>query len=230
VSVQGAAVLTTALPTALLGDGRCSRYLLQLSNQPEVECPQSFSLLPDLLCGGLCTSCRVLQVGDASGIQSPLSFGGFGALTRHLRRLLSALDEALAADALQQSDLALVNPYNPGLSSAWMLQRAMTATRSPGRSADPRLINKMLAGNFASMESLGDPVMKPFLQVGGVGLLGERQLGRCWAGVTRCAAVLFSPAVCVQLWSDVHVQTPPLLQGDHTAERWYHALLLCKQA
>ena len=25
---------------------------------------------------------RVLQVGDASGIQSPLSFGGFGALLR----------------------------------------------------------------------------------------------------------------------------------------------------
>jgi hypothetical protein len=30
---------------------------------------------------------RVLQVGDASGIQSPVSFGGFGSLTRHLGRL-----------------------------------------------------------------------------------------------------------------------------------------------
>lgn len=29
---------------------------------------------------------RVLLVGDASGIQSPLSFGGFGATTRHLSR------------------------------------------------------------------------------------------------------------------------------------------------
>jgi hypothetical protein len=27
---------------------------------------------------------RVPAVGDASGVQSPLSFGGFGALTRHL--------------------------------------------------------------------------------------------------------------------------------------------------
>lgn len=28
-----------------------------------------------------------LQFGDASGIQSPVSFGGFGSLTRHLERL-----------------------------------------------------------------------------------------------------------------------------------------------
>ena len=38
---------------------------------------------------------RVLQIGDASGIQSPLSFGGFGALTRHLPRLHSAISQAL---------------------------------------------------------------------------------------------------------------------------------------
>ena len=45
---------------------------------------------------------RVLQIGDASGIQSPLSFGGFGALTRHLRRLTSAVTEALEADVLDK--------------------------------------------------------------------------------------------------------------------------------
>ena len=32
---------------------------------------------------------RVLAVGDASGIQSPLSFGGFGSLTRHIERIVS---------------------------------------------------------------------------------------------------------------------------------------------
>ena len=51
---------------------------------------------------------RVLQVGDASGIQSPLSFGGFGALTRHLGRLRSAITEALEADALDKDSLAQV--------------------------------------------------------------------------------------------------------------------------
>ncbi len=51
---------------------------------------------------------RVLQVGDASGIQSPLSFGGFGALTRHLGRLRSAITEALEAEALDKDSLAQV--------------------------------------------------------------------------------------------------------------------------
>eukprot|EP00877_Chromochloris_zofingiensis_P003085 jgi/Chrzof1/12778/Cz07g07080.t1_CRUP[v5.2] len=109
---------------------------------------------------------RVLQIGDASGIQSPLSFGGFGALTRHLRRLTTAVHEALTADALSKSELSLVNPYNPGLSSAWMLQRAMTAVRhkDSSTSVNEKLINKMLAGNFSAMKQLGEPVMKPFLQ------------------------------------------------------------------
>lgn len=34
---------------------------------------------------------RVLAVGDASGIQSPLSFGGFGSLTRHIERITGRL-------------------------------------------------------------------------------------------------------------------------------------------
>lgn len=45
---------------------------------------------------------RVLACGDASGIQSPLSFGGFGALTRHLPRLTAAVAEAVRADALDR--------------------------------------------------------------------------------------------------------------------------------
>jgi hypothetical protein len=65
----------------------------------------------------------------------------------------------------RRDDLRLINPYNPALSAAWMLQRAMTAARAPGEAAPPALINKMLGGNFAAMESLGDAVMRPFLQV-----------------------------------------------------------------
>ena len=80
---------------------------------------------PDVLCCApppvtLC--CRVIcclytdpQVGDASGIQSPLSFGGFGALTRHLGRLTTAITEALQvsgfspATALPSRSLAVAH-------------------------------------------------------------------------------------------------------------------------
>ncbi|CAI7881610.1 unnamed protein product [Closterium sp. NIES-54] len=105
---------------------------------------------------------RVIQVGDASGIQSPLSFGGFGAITRHLGRITDGLVEALSADLLTRDALASINPYQPNLSGAWLLQRAMSAR--VGSSPPPDFINTLLATNFAAMQKLGDPVVRPFLQ------------------------------------------------------------------
>ena len=66
---------------------------------------------------------RVLAVGDASGIQSPLSFGGFGAFTRHLDRISTAVSEALENDCLHKDDLAEINAYTPNLSAAGCFKR-----------------------------------------------------------------------------------------------------------
>ena len=90
---------------------------------------------------------RILQVGDASGIQSPLSFGGFGALTRHLGRLTDGVTEALGVDLLDSRNLALLNAYNPGLSGAWMLQKAMSIGADK-RKYSQEFINRLLAENF----------------------------------------------------------------------------------
>ena len=69
---------------------------------------------------------RILAVGDASGIQSPLSFGGFGALTRHLERITVAVTEALDGNLLKKEDLAKINPYTPNLSATWIFQKVRT--------------------------------------------------------------------------------------------------------
>ncbi len=69
----------------------------------------------------------------------------------------------MQVDALDKQSLARVNAYNPGLSGAWMLQRAMSVR--PGETPDPQFINTLLAKNFAVMQRFGDPVLKPFLQV-----------------------------------------------------------------
>ncbi len=105
---------------------------------------------------------RVLAVGDASGIQSPLSFGGFGALTRHLGRITGAVSEALDKDCLQKEDLAEINAYTPNLSATWMFQRAMSVRM--GRTVDPKFVNRLLATNFEVMEEMGPRTIKPFLQ------------------------------------------------------------------
>jgi flavin-dependent dehydrogenase len=106
---------------------------------------------------------RMLAVGDASGIQSPLSFGGFGALTRHLGRISGAISEALENDCLHKDDLGEINAYTPNLSAAWMFQKAMSVRM--GQKVDPKFVNRLLATNFEVMDKMGLRTMKPFLQV-----------------------------------------------------------------
>lgn len=53
----------------------------------------------------------------------------------------------MQADALDKQSLALVNAYNPGLSGAWMLQRAMSVR--PGEKPDPNFINQARTSCFA---------------------------------------------------------------------------------
>jgi hypothetical protein len=105
---------------------------------------------------------RILAVGDASGIQSPLSFGGFGALSRHLGRISGAVSDALEKDCLHKNDLSLINAYTPNLSAAWMFQKAMSIR--VGQKVDPKFINRLLATNFNVMEDMGSDTIKPFLQ------------------------------------------------------------------
>ncbi|KAG7356129.1 hypothetical protein IV203_000815 [Nitzschia inconspicua] len=116
---------------------------------------------------------RVLAVGDASGIQSPLSFGGFGALTRHLSRVGGGISEALENDCLHKDDLARINDYQPNLSAAWMFQKAMSVKM--GQKVDPKFVNRLLATNFEVMDDMGPRTMRPFLQdvVRFDGLLGS---------------------------------------------------------
>lgn len=105
---------------------------------------------------------RLLAVGDSSGCQSPLSFGGFGAMLRHLRRLGEGVKDALQSDALSERDLALLQPYQPNLSVTWLFQRTMSVRAN--QTLNPNQINALLSVVFQSMETLGEPVLRPFLQ------------------------------------------------------------------
>uniref|UniRef100_A0A0E0QJ54 Uncharacterized protein n=1 Tax=Oryza rufipogon TaxID=4529 RepID=A0A0E0QJ54_ORYRU len=92
------------------------------------------------------------RVGDASGIQSPVSFGGFGSLTRHLGRLSNGIYEAVSGDLLDARSLQLLNPYMPNLSASWLFQRAMSAR--PQIDVSPTFINELLFANFESMQDV----------------------------------------------------------------------------
>ncbi len=104
---------------------------------------------------------RILPVGDSSGNQSPLSFGGFGAMVRHLKRLTVGIHEALQTDQLS-TQIALLQPYQPNLSVTWLFQQAMSA--GVEQKVAPDQINQLLSVVFLEMSQLGEPVLLPFLQ------------------------------------------------------------------
>ncbi|MFN6476113.1 FAD-binding oxidoreductase [Nostoc sp. DedQUE07] len=105
---------------------------------------------------------RILPAGDSSGSQSPLSFGGFGAMVRHLKRLTYGIDEALETEQLSAKALTLLQPYQPSLTVTWLFQRAMSV--GVNQKIAPEQINQLLSAVFQEMQQLGTPVLKPFLQ------------------------------------------------------------------
>ncbi len=122
-----------------------------------------FGLFPAYRQSPLRVDCdRLLPVGDSSGAQSPVSFGGFGSLLRHLKRLVLGVEEALAADALDRRSLALLQPYQPNIAVTWLFQRAMSVGLE--QNPDPQQINQLLDAVFAVMNDLGEDVLRPFLQ------------------------------------------------------------------
>ncbi|WP_293068948.1 MULTISPECIES: hypothetical protein [unclassified Moorena] len=105
---------------------------------------------------------RILPIGDSSGGQSPVSFGGFGSMVRHLKRLSNGIHEALDYDLLDRNALAQLQPYQPNIGVTWMFQRTMSVGIK--QQLAPNQINQLLTGVFQAMANLGDDVLKPFLQ------------------------------------------------------------------
>ncbi|MHC5736432.1 FAD-dependent monooxygenase family protein [Nostoc sp.] len=105
---------------------------------------------------------RILPAGDSSGSQSPLSFGGFGAMVRHLKRLTYGISEALETEQLSAKALVQLQPYQPSLTVTWLFQKAMSV--GVNQKIAPDQINQLLSAVFQEMQQLGTPVLKPFLQ------------------------------------------------------------------
>ena len=122
-----------------------------------------FGIFPSYKNSPLQAPCdRLIFVGDSSGCQSPLSFGGFAALLRHLPRLVVGIDDALTENKLDKKTLNDLQPYQPNLSVTWLFQQAMSV--KPGDTPNPQGINILLDRVFGEMAIAGDPILKPFLQ------------------------------------------------------------------
>ena len=188
---------------------------------------------------------RIIQVGDASAVQSPLSFGGFASLCRHLPRLSRAINQALREDLLEKRNLAAINPYLPNLSVAWLFQRAMSlkigqqkVQGKQGGWIPADHINRLMRCNFAVMSFFGPNVILPFIQDKfKAAALGVVMMGMMFKDPVTITRVLFQLGpkmiimwmfhfICLVAYTLLHVLLSPLrniAKGSYTLQRMLDA-------
>jgi len=89
-----------------------------------------------------CSFDRILTIGDAASLQSPLVFTGFGSLVRNLPRLATLLDTALRHDLLKANDLDQINAYQSNIAVTWLFSKGMMVPT--GMHLPPERVNSML--------------------------------------------------------------------------------------
>lgn len=103
---------------------------------------------------------RVMLVGDAAGLSSPLTFCGFGSHVRNLRRLTHLTSLALEAEMLDAASLTEVNAYEPRVAQMASFAEFM---RPAPRSA-PSSVNETLNAVMAALHNLDERVRRELFQ------------------------------------------------------------------
>ena len=85
---------------------------------------------------------RLIAIGDAASLQSPLVFTGFGSLIRNLNRLTTLLDTALKHDLLSFCHLNRIRAYQSNVAVTWLFSKGMMVPT--GKFLPPQRINSML--------------------------------------------------------------------------------------
>lgn len=105
---------------------------------------------------------RLIAIGDAASLQSPLVFTGFGSLVRNLDRLTSLLDTALKHDLLSAGHLNQIRAYQSNVSVTWLFSKGMMVPT--GRYLPPQRINAMLNTFFGILAGEPLPVADAFIK------------------------------------------------------------------
>jgi lycopene cyclase CruA len=105
---------------------------------------------------------RVLAIGDAASLQSPLVFTGFGSLVRNLPRLSSLLDEALQFDLVTGDDLDRIRAYQSNITVTWLFSKGMMVPT--GQELPPERINAILNTFFGIMAEEDPKVVDDFIK------------------------------------------------------------------
>ncbi len=105
---------------------------------------------------------RLIAIGDAASLQSPLVFTGFGSLVRNLFRLTDLLDTALKHNLLSANHLNQIRAYQSNVSVTWLFSKGMMVPT--GRSLPPQRINSILNTFFGILTEEELTVAETFIK------------------------------------------------------------------
>ncbi|MDQ3755387.1 MAG: hypothetical protein M3371_11735 [Acidobacteriota bacterium] len=103
---------------------------------------------------------RVLIIGDAAGLSSPLTFCGFGSHVRNLHRLTHLTDLALTADLLDAQSLSEINAYEARVAQMASLAEFLRPTSGGG----PSHVNETMNAVMAALHGLDERVRRELFQ------------------------------------------------------------------
>ncbi len=105
---------------------------------------------------------RLLAIGDAASLQSPLIFTGFGSLVRNLDKLTYLLDFCLKHDLLQAKNLNQIRAYQSNIAVTWLFSKGMMVPT--GKILPPQRINAMLNTFFGLLADSPPEVADTFIK------------------------------------------------------------------
>lgn len=105
---------------------------------------------------------RIVTIGDAASLQSPLVFTGFGSLVRNLERLTTLLNTALEHDLLTAKHLNQIRAYQSNISVTWLFSKGMMVPT--GKTLPPPRINSMLNTFFGLLANEPPEVADKFIK------------------------------------------------------------------
>lgn len=105
---------------------------------------------------------RLMAIGDAASLQSPLVFTGFGSLVRNLSKLTDLLHTALQYDFLKASQLNQIRAYQSNIAVTWLFSKGMMVPT--GKQLPPERVNSMLNTFFGLLADSSPDVAETFIK------------------------------------------------------------------
>jgi lycopene cyclase CruA len=103
---------------------------------------------------------RILLVGDAAGLSSPLTFCGFGSHVRNLRKLTSLTENCVRERAFDEKSLSAINAYEPRVAQMSSLAEFMR----PAANSKPPVVNETMNAVMSALSKLDTEISREMFQ------------------------------------------------------------------